>query len=376
MINEIEAKSILRKHKRIDSWFLSSYSINLYRGCTHNCVYCDGRTEKYRVEGEFGKDITVKVNAPLLLDRELNPARKRKPFANGFMVICGGVSDSYQPFEGKYNLCRETLQLIKKYNHPVHILTKSTLVERDIELLKEINQTKKAIVSFSFSTADDELGKLLEPGVPAPSERFAVMKKFKSAGITCGMYYMPVIPFITDSEKLITETVSKAGENGVDFINFGGLTLKEGIQKDYFTAFLKDNFPQHLEKYEMLYSPSNQWGAPKWEYAAEVDKVFDKIASEYGIAKRIPVSIYRDLVSKNELVTIMLEQIDYLARLKGKNSPYGYAAHSVSKINEPLENLSQSELLQIKGVGNYTAKLVLEILEKGSCSFYEKMLRN
>ena len=133
MIKESQAKSILRKHKKINSWFLSHYGINLYRGCTHNCVYCDGRAEKYQVEGEFGKDIIVKTNALNLLERELNPLRKRKPMSTGFIMLCGGVADAYQSVEKKYKLARQNLELIYKYNHSVHILTKSTLIERDID---------------------------------------------------------------------------------------------------------------------------------------------------------------------------------------------------------------------------------------------------
>ncbi len=100
-IKETEAKSILRKHKKIDSWFLSRYGMNLYRGCTHNCVYCDGRAEGYYVEGEFGKDVVVKVNAVEILKKELDPKRKRIPFKRGFILVGGGVGDSYQPIEKK-----------------------------------------------------------------------------------------------------------------------------------------------------------------------------------------------------------------------------------------------------------------------------------
>ena len=96
-IREIEAKSILRKHKKIDSWFISHYGMNVYRGCSHNCVYCDGRSEGYYVDGEFGEDVTAKVNAIEVLRRELDPKRKRTPFKRSFIMVGGGVGDSYQP---------------------------------------------------------------------------------------------------------------------------------------------------------------------------------------------------------------------------------------------------------------------------------------
>ena len=123
-----EAKSILRKYKRIDSWFISRYGMNLYRGCLHDCAYCDGRAEKYQVAGNFGQDIVVKTNAIEILRRELNPHRRRIPLTRGFIILGGGVGDSYQPVENTYHLARKTLELLYQYHWPVHILTKSTRV--------------------------------------------------------------------------------------------------------------------------------------------------------------------------------------------------------------------------------------------------------
>lgn len=374
MIREIKAKSILRKHKRIDSWFLSSYAINLYRGCTHNCVYCDGRNEKYRVEGNFGHDVSIKVNAIDLLNKELDPGRKRKPFDNGFIVICGGVSDSYQPFEKLYNLCRQTLELLCKYNHPVHLLTKSTLVEKDIALLQKINRQKKAIVSFSFSTVDDDIGKLLEPGVPVPTQRLGIIEKFKNAGISCGMYLMPVVPYLTDSSDMIEQSVKKAKNAGIDFVIFGGMTLKKGLQKNYFLDFLEKNFPELLPRFEDIYSYENQWGAPKQEYIGKVENAFCDIANRYGMPKRIPSNLYRSLVTKSELIILMLEQLDYLVKLQGKKSPYGYASYALSSLGKSIEECSYDDLIRMKGIGPFTANIIQEIVKTGKCDYYEKML--
>jgi DNA repair photolyase len=365
---------MLRKHGKIDSWFISSYGINLYRGCTHNCVYCDGRNEKYQVEGEFGRDISIKINAIDLLEKELDPKRKRKPFQNGFFAICGGVSDSYQPFEEKTNLCRRTLELLYKCRHPVHILTKSTLVERDLDLLQQINAQSKAIVSFSFSSVDDETGKLLEPGVPAPSRRLETIKKCKAAGLWCGMYLMPVVPFITDSYEMIERAVVEAKNAGVDFIIFSGMTLKVGRQKDYFVNFLKRHFPENLNNYEQVYSESDPWGAPSNNYIRSIEPIFDEIAAKLHVPKRIPLTIFESMVSQKESVIIILEQLDYLAKLKGINSPYGYAAYSLSHIEKPIETMSYEELLHYKGIGPVTARLIREIIETKRCTYYEKML--
>ena len=124
IIREITAKTILIKPKKFESWFLGGYGMNLYRGCLHNCAYCDGRSERYNVDGDFGNEITVKINAEQLLHRELNPIRKRKPMNGGFIFLGGGVGDAYQNVEIKYKLARKALEKIHQYNHPVHILTK------------------------------------------------------------------------------------------------------------------------------------------------------------------------------------------------------------------------------------------------------------
>ena len=144
-IIEHRAKTILRKYKRIDSWFVSRYGMNLYRGCSHNCVYCDGRTEKYQVEGTFGKDISVKTNAIEILKKEMDPRKKKKHLKLGYIMLGGGVGDSYQTIEKKYELSRKALQLISYYKYPVHILTKSTLVKRDIDLISKINEKKEQL---------------------------------------------------------------------------------------------------------------------------------------------------------------------------------------------------------------------------------------
>jgi DNA repair photolyase len=374
MLTEINAKTILRKHKKIDSWFVSSYAINLYRGCTHNCVYCDGRDEKYQVEGEFGINVQVKANAIELLNRELDPSRKRTPFNGGFFVVCGGVSDSYQPFESERTLCRETLELLYRFNHPVHILTKSTLVERDIDVLKKINDQNKAIVSFSFSTVDDIIGKLLEPGVPLPSKRLETIKNFKNAGINCGMYLMPVVPFITDTCEMLEKTVSAAKDAGIDFIVFGGMSLKPGRQKDYFITFLKKQYPHLFTHYEQIYGKNDPWGWPDPRYSQTIEKRFSDIATKYGMPKRMPSILFERIVSRNELVLLILEQLDYLVKQKGMESPYGYASYSLSLLKEPMDQMRPDKLKSIRGIGSFTAKLIREICETGKCEYYEKML--
>jgi len=370
-IREIETKSILRKHKKIDSWFISRYGMNLYRGCLHNCVYCDGRAEGYYVEGDFGYNVAVKINAIEVLKRELNPKRKRIPLKPCYIILGGGVGDCYQQVEKKYLLSRRTLELLYFFNLPVHVLTKSTLVERDIDILKKINTRKRAIISFSFSSVDEKISALFEPGVPSPAKRLETLALFKKEGFTCGMFLMPVIPFITDKPEIIEQTVKIAAETGIDFIIFAGMTLKVGRQKDYFMSVLKKNYPHLAAEYDNIYTGS-QWGKATAEYYGSVNQTFYSIAQKYGIPVRIPPVLYKDLLSENDLVIVTLEHIDYLLKLKGEKSYFGYAAYSLSQVREPLSMLKE-KLGSLKGVGPGIKKVIVEILETDGSSYYEKL---
>lgn len=371
-ISEIKAKSILLKHKKIDSWFISHYGMNLYRGCIHNCVYCDGRSEGYYVGGEFGKDITVKVNAIEVLNRGLDPKRKHTPFKQSFIMLGGGVADSYQPVEKKYKLTKRALQLMYEYNFPVHILTKSTIVKRDFDIIKKINEKNRAIVSFSFSSADDKISAIFEPGVSPSSERLETISFFKNNGIACGIFLLPVIPFITDIPELMEESIRKASELGVDFIIFGGMTLKDGRQKKYFYDVLKKNYPGLIEKYQNIYT-GNKWGEATKEYYYKINLLFNSIVKKYKIPKSIPPYLFKDILSENDLVIVILEHIDYLLKLEGRRSPFSYAAYSISQLKEPLSNM-KAELQKLKGVGKTTEAIIKEILETGSSSYYEKLM--
>lgn len=372
-IREIEAKTILRKHKKIDSWFISLYGMNLYRGCIHNCVYCDGRAEGYYVDGEFGEDVVVKKNAGEILRRELDPKRKRIPLKRSYIMLGGGFGDSYQPVDNKYQLSRKVLQVIYEYNFPVHVLTKSTLVKRDIDILKKINRQSREIVSFSFSSVNERISAFFEPGVPSPAERLKTISLLRNEGISCGMFLLPVIPFITDTPALIEDSVRKAKEAGTSFIIFGGMTLKDGKQKNYFFDAVKKKYPETVTKYHIIYR-GNKWGAATGKYYSSINQIFDSIADKYKMPKRLPLELFSDILDKNDLVVVILEHIDYLLKLKNEKSPFGYAAYSISQVKEPLSAVRR-DLLKLKGVGKVSERIILEILDTGNSSYYKKLLK-
>jgi DNA repair photolyase len=371
-IKETTAKSLLRKNKKIDSWFISRYGMNIYRGCFHNCTYCDGRSEKYRVEGEFGKEIAVKTNAIQLLSRELDPAKKRVPMKPGFIMVGGGVGDAYQPVEKEYQLTRQALEMISRYNHPVHILTKSTLVERDLDLVSEISRKSGAIVSISFSSVDDGMSRQFEPGVPTPSHRLNTLKRFKEKGVTTGMFLMPVIPLITDSNSHLESALIQAKQAGVDFVIFSSMTLKRGRQLDHYMSFLKDNWPHLVPQYNELYK-DGPWGQAEPEYHQDLHHRLFKAARQIDLPLRIPFHIFKNIIDGIDLITVILEQMDYLLKMAGKKSLYGWAAFNISKQKDFL-NLSSEEMVRIKGVGPTTVSIIEEILKTGRCRYYERLL--
>ncbi len=370
-IKEIQTKSILRKHKRIDSWFVSCYGMNFYRGCAHNCVYCDGRNEKYQVEEEFGEQVKVKTNAIEILRRELDPKRKRVALKKCFMMVGGGVGDSYQAVEKKYQLTRQALELMLEFNLPAHVLTKSTLIERDIDILKKINEQTRAIVNFSFSSLDDEISAIFEPGVPSPSRRLKTIVKFKQAGIPCGLFLMPVIPFITDTPERIENVFQKAKEIGIDYIIFSGMTIKDGRQKQYFFNVLKKHYPDLITEYGNIYPP-NEWGQPTNEYYASIHQTFLPIAKKYKIPIRMPLHLFSNILDEKDRVEVLLGHIDYLCKIQGRSSPFGYAAYSISQLKQPLSSM-RGQLQTLKGVGRTTERIILEILDTRDSTYLDRL---
>ena len=379
MFKEIEAKSIIRKYKRIDSWFVSCYGMNLYRGCSHNCVYCDGRTEKYCVDGEFGKDISVKTNAIEILDRELDPKRKRVPFKPCFMMIGGGVGDVYQPAEKKYLLTRKTLELMEKYNFPIHILTKSILVKRDLDIIKRINEKQGAIVSMSFSSVSKKISSIFEPGVPEPAERLETIKLFKQNNIPCGMFLMPVLPFITDTREFIRDAVNKANDAGIDFIIFSGMTLKPGRHENYFLNVLNSHYPDLSDKYNKIYKFAGKWGHAENNYSNSINMIFMEELYKSNIKPRIPEYLFKRILNKKDYVNVILDQIDYLLKIRDEKSYFGYSSYLLSQ-NKTFLPENKQELMKMlskvsPGHREKSVNIILEILKTGKCDLYNKLMR-
>jgi DNA repair photolyase len=371
-VREIQAKTILRKQRRVDSWFVSAAGMNLYRGCAHDCAYCDGRAEKYRVEGEFGRDVAAKINAPELLRRELDPRRKRIPLDRAYILLGGGVGDSYQPAEARLELARAALLEIERRSLPVHVLTKSTLAERDFDIVERIAGKAQAIVSTSLSSADDDVSAIFEPGCAPPSERLAMLARARSRGIATGVYLMPALPLITDTEDVLASTISAIARAGVGFVLFGGMTLKDGRQKRHLLALLEQRYPELVAPYRRLYT-GDRWGNANPDYYEKVNQLFGRLAREQGIPRRMPSRLFRDILGDEDRVAVVLENLDYLCRLEDRPSPFRGAARSIRALEQPLAAM-RGRLRDLPGVGPFTEKLIEEILDTGSCAYHEELL--
>jgi DNA repair photolyase len=347
--------------------------MNLYRGCLHNCTYCDGRAEGYYVEGEFGRDISVKINAPEILRRELDPGRRRKPLKGGYFLLGGGVGDSYQPLEETYRLTRQALELMAEFNYPVQILTKSTLVRRDLDLLGRINRRSRALVCFSVSSVDERISRIYEPGVPSPAERLEALKGIKALGIPCALFLLPVIPFVTDTEQLIDAALQAATDVGVDYLIFGGMTLKQGRQSEYFLRHLARHHADYLDEYGKIYR-ADPWGQATAEYYRRLHERFRSIAGKYNLPLRMPPQLFSDLLDERDRVVVILDQMDYLFRMQGKASAYGSAARAVARLEEPIRDQFRSAK-PLPGITGKARALIAEILATGSAEQYEQMLR-
>ncbi len=248
--------------------------MNLYRGCQHGCIYCDSRSACYHMEHEF-EDIEVKENALVLLENALRGKRRR------CMIGTGAMTDPYIPLEMELGNVRKALELIERYGFGASVLTKSSRILRDIDVLKRINDSTKCVVQMTLTTLDDDLCRRIEPAVCPTSERFETLKKMRDAGIPTIVWLCPILPFINDTEENISGLLDMCAEAGVyGVICFGiGLTLREG-NREYFYKQLDKEFPGLKERYIRTYDNSYMVGSPRSD---ELMRLFRRKCEENGL---------------------------------------------------------------------------------------------
>ena len=268
--------------------------MNLYRGCTHGCIYCDSRSKCYQMTHDF-EDIEVKENALDLLEAALRRKRKR------CMIGTGAMSDPYMPLEKRLEYTRRALLLIEQYGFGIALQTKSDLVLRDLEILKRINGKTKAVVQITLTTADEELCRIIEPNVCTTKRRFEVLKTLHDEGIPTVVWLCPILPYLNDTEdniKRLLEMCVEAKVRGI--LCFGmGLTLREGT-REFFYEQLDRHFPMLKQCYIRNYGKQDVVNSP---HDAELMRLFHRTCEANGI-----------LHNNDEI-------FDYLHRFEEKNAP-------------------------------------------------------
>ncbi len=310
---EVEAKTITRRYSVVDPWFLGRYGSNLYRGCQHACAYCDGRAERYYVQGAFDRDIAVKVNAVELLRKAL-----AKPPEPGFVFLGGGVCDAWQQADERYRLARGVLEVALERGLPVHALTKAALVERDLDLFEAVQAAGQAILSFSIQTVDEGLRERFEPGAAPIAERFRLLELAKARGLAIGVMAMPVLPGLSDQAQAIDRLVGRAADAGVDFVLYGGLTLRPGAQKEHMLEVVGLHDPDLLPGYRRLYRQERRSGMPDREYLRRVDERFVEALARRGLPSRIPRRLFAGRMPPWAEVGVLLEHADEADRVAGR----------------------------------------------------------
>lgn len=260
----VNAKGILSAHN----------GMNLYRGCTHGCIYCDSRSLCYGFTHDF-EDIEVKENAPILLEDALRRKRKK------CMIGTGSMCDPYLPCEETLGLTRKCLEIINAHGFGVTVLTKSTRILRDIDLLERIHRRTKCVVQMTLTTCDETLCRIIEPNVDTTVERVEALKEFQERGIPTVVWMSPILPFIEDTEENIAGPVRLCAEAGVLGILFfgAGVTLRAG-DREYFYGALDRSFPGVKQKYTERFGNAYECESPK---NGELSALFRRECERYGI---------------------------------------------------------------------------------------------
>ena len=393
----VKARSLLSKPHVADSWFHMNRSLNAYRGCEHGCVYCDGNSEYYHVDN-FYSHIRVKENAAEVLRKELKKlgftsrteletetlwsflddedAKRIAEKVPRRLVIgaCGGVSDGFQQAEREHKVTFKILETLLDYGMPVFILTKSDLVLEYMDLLKEIHERAFANVVFTITCANDEVQKVFEPNASTTSERFDALKKIRKSGLYGGVMATPIIPTIGDNvENMMSLAKATKSANG-EFIQFGGMTLKPGRQKEYFMRVINRRYPDNYDTMARIYENNNTYGQPIWKrLPANVMVLGRQVCKKAGVRDRsVRHKIPHEFESNNRVLGLLLDIIFQMNMFFGMprsaTKPYWELAARIEKGVDELTKLqADGELNQQLLIDDSMRETVEEILESGTC---------
>jgi DNA repair photolyase len=363
---EREFKTVLNVKKFIDSWFWVKYGINPYNGCQFGCIYCDSRSAKYHLPTEFETTILVKKNIGAMLDRRLANARTLLPDVTG----TGGTTDPYQPAERKYENTKRCLQILAKHRYPVLIGTKSNLVLRDLDLLEKIGNNNWCTVGITVTTTDHEKARFLETSAPSPAARLDAIRSIKeqTKHIQAGIWLIPVVPYLTDSDDDLENVVRASKEANADFILFGGGMTMRDMQANWFLKHLLEKYHGLQGKYEDLYqfryNPDTYGGQyePPRRYSMAITKKFLDLANKYKMPTRMRRYIPQDFRRDNYIIAEKLLNESYRLQTLGKAwSSKFWAGQNVQNLKEPISSvMKRNELQKIRNVNEEIETFIRE----------------
>ena len=362
-------RSILNKYKFIDSWFWCRYGINTYSGCEFACTYCDSRSHKYHLHSDFDQVIYAKTNAAEMLDGRIRRARTLLPD----VVVMSGAGDPYQPAEEKYGNTRACLEVLERHRYPVHIITKSTLVTKDLDILSKIARNNWSAVSVTITTTDDQVSRFLEPRAPLPAERFETLRRIKKEGkILAGITLMPIVPFLEDGDEMLESIVRQARDAGVDYILFaGGMTMRDR-QAEWYLRRLGEEYPELVPRYLELYDAGmtdgkykGRYGPPK-KYSVKIHRKMFELCEKYGINYRMPRFIPDDFRRENYIIAEELLVEAYVAQFLGKPwTNVHWAGQNINNLKESIRGIAgRGELRSIRNVNAVLEKRINKRLDE------------
>lgn len=384
---EYQCKSMLRTHKFVDNWFWESASISPYKACEHGCNYCDGRAQKYHASEDFDNMIYVKTNCAEVLKRELDKLFPKQKTLSDFgldgspknekskmvVAVSSGISDAYQPAEKKYRLTQKILELFLEYGVPTYIMTRSQLVLRDLELLKGINEKSWCNVSFSFSTLDKRTAAIFEPKASSPEKRMEAMRTISDSGVLTGVTYMPIIPYITDSEEQLDDTIRVSKEHGARYLLAASMTMRD-LQRERFYETIKTHFPDLRKKFNTLYKNGYQ---PKESYLRSLYLNIGRLCQKYKMQRYVPRYIPDIKLKINLEISTTLFLISYLLGLSGdrhRDEEYKKVGHTIENLEEDIRTLfMEGRFMEIKGITNDTKAVIEEIIKTGKSRYLEEL---
>ena len=359
-----KARSILNKHKHPDHWFWSRYTAYPYKGCQHGCEFCYSRESKYAPHediADFAYLIKIKENALELLRKALAKAPKD--------TISLG---DYQPAERKFELSRKMLEICLELDFPVLLLSRSPLVLRDLDLLKEINRKSHASVLFSIihtsQSPHANVISRMERLAPPPQQRFEAMRELAKAGIRTGICFMPILPDLCDTPENLKLVIRQTADNGGQFVLASSLTLADQ-QKAFFMDFLKDNYPDLYPRYQQLYPVKSY--SPANNHWPQIGIKVREICQQVGIPDRMPRPIRPgEKRALNKRTAEMLANKTYSMELEGEEDrriwPYRKAFWAVEDFPQDIglvyDRMGLKGLQSIQNVGPSIGKQIEQLI--------------